>query len=316
MIAIFNRAFRTRSEIRQPHSEPTGPFHLGDLPTVQAHQCIDRAEPDAALMLLPSAKQGGRASIWLTGDASPANLTIARSFFNALLRKQIQLGDHKPLATVDVSTAPHLVNARYPGKLGEKAFKAGVGKKRPALMFYDTTMALYAIGCENTLAIEVAYKNESIEGLLLSALLWTQQGTDSPLPIYQPVNFLGVKVCDETNNEDPTRPAWAVVRATKADKTGRGTTEIFLFNASAEWEEAWRTQLKDTHLTGVKVITDQSTIEIKPSFFHPALPDEHDGKTQRIKVDEEMLNRAFHKGLGISESVVAQRKYTEWAMPA
>lgn len=317
---IFNTASRIRSALRrhevEPNAEldvdPTGPYHIGELRTFNAGQCIDRAEPNGALMFLPAGKRRGHASIWLTGDASPARMVVARSFSTALLNKQVELGDCHPRATVDISLAPHLVNARYSGTLAGHAYRAGVAKRRPTAMFYDASMALYPHGCENTLALEVAYKNESIDALLLDALLWTQQGTDSPLPIWQPVNFLGIKVCHETNNVDPFRPAWAVVRATKADEAGRGTTEIFLFNASAEWEQTWRTQLEGTHLTDVKLITDQHAVELKLSFFHPALPDEYEGQAQRIKVDQEMLNKAFFKGLGMEPLLTPAEKCEKW----
>lgn len=223
-------------------------------------------------MTLPANQSGTRPTVWLTGDPSFLHEELACLFSRKLAKfRDDQSGqvdattldrlNHGLINTVECIGSPRVtVTAVHDGYVKARCFVQGPAIKEPDATFH-TSSEIPLRHAQHLGAVEVAFANEDMQGILFEALLWTQRGSKQTNSTSQrALNFAGIYVGRGERDvyAHGFKYAFAVLKI--PHNLSSNSEEIYLLNASSEYEMKWQQAIADSGVEGISSLTSKKLL--------------------------------------------------------
>ncbi|CAO1617900.1 unnamed protein product [Sympodiomycopsis kandeliae] len=253
-----------------------GPYFLGEANDPEAHKFSEWKDRRYPIWFVPIGNQ--RFDVYLVGDPSFTHEAVAdhldtriASFVDDVsdlgLDQANRLAKHlrKYLRMWHSPKTP--VNVRQRGSIKNRKFLPGTAMKEPDGLWV-TGRSVPERQQRPYCALEVAYRNEGIPGLMLELKLWSQIG-ESERFVSKPLNFVGISVSNDEQHVLDGGVCFIVIVAEAADKNGNGAIRVVTMNASALAEQECR-EAADEHNLQCSIESGE-TVHFQYSHFCPPL---------------------------------------------
>ncbi|CAO1632981.1 unnamed protein product [Sympodiomycopsis kandeliae] len=269
-------------EMRAGRDIGNGPYYLGKANGAEAQKFMGLSDRRYPVMLLPD--EGTRVTVWLTGDPAYVHEELASLFHQKLNHFTVDNGHVAPeillqlqhilVNSVACVGSPRVtVTARSNGRVKARRFNHGDTIKEPDAMFHAGPKIPKA-HMRNFCAVEVAFGNEDVAGLIFEGHLWSQRSvavagvaaTDC-----RAVNFVGLHVGrkPEDLQDASAKFAFGLLLCPSAD-AHHLDSRVYLFNASESYTDHWRQDMEEGPIGEVQV-NHVDEMNLKYTYFCPLL---------------------------------------------
>ncbi|CAO1618604.1 unnamed protein product [Sympodiomycopsis kandeliae] len=250
-----------------------GPFLLGEATDAEAQKFMDLADRRYPVMTGPSRQESNSlVTVWLTGDPSYVHEELACIFSHKLATFAEDQRSHLDASTLcslshvlhhtvqSIGSPRVSITVLDDGYVKNRKFCPGQAIKEPDAMFH-TSAKIPLQYAQNFCAIEVAFGNEDIAGLLFEGCLWSQRASADTLKRHpsaqaqrQALNFAGIHV--GRHEKDVASAAifkFSFAVLVVPSVCSRKSAEVVLLNASTEYAQAWKKETEQSALGRIPV---------------------------------------------------------------